>query len=364
MTMEMKEKKILLLIDVLNSGGAERQISYLAIYLKKAECEVRLCTFYDGNFYYDDLKKAGIVVEVHHEGSNGLKRAKVIAQIVRTWSPDLVVAYKNGTSMAACIARRCLCKFRLIVSERNTTQKLVFRERMRFFSCRWADVIVPNSYSQARYIEEHFPKLARKTKVITNVVDIDKFHPSKTREKHNVLRVVTVGRIAPQKNVLTYLDALKILQCQQLDIHVDWYGDSLEHWDYWKVVAEKQVKLGLENYISFHDPCQSIDKVYRDADVFCLPSIYEGFPNVLVEAMASGLPVACSRVCDNPFIVKDLENGYLFDPRRPIDIAEKIKSLCALSENERQAIGTRNREKIKNLCSPKTFVRKYLDCIQ
>lgn len=52
-------------------------------------------------------------------------------------------------------------------------------------------------------------------------------------------------------------------------------------------------------------PNQSIEVEYRKADVFCLPSLYEGYPNVVAEAMSCGLPILCSNVCENPYIVEE-----------------------------------------------------------
>ena len=61
--------RILLLIDALGSGGAERQMTYLAISLKKAGCEIRLIQFYDSVVFYEqELAQAGIKVEIRAEG--------------------------------------------------------------------------------------------------------------------------------------------------------------------------------------------------------------------------------------------------------------------------------------------------------
>lgn len=355
--------KILLLIDSMNSGGAERQMCGLAIGLKLAGCQVRLCTFFAQDFYADDLNRAGIGVEHHCEGQSMRRRPRVIADIVTDWHPDLVIAYKRGPAVAACIAKRWIRDFRLVVSERNTTQELTLGERIKFFAYRWADVVVPNSYTQARYIKEHFPKLASKTKVITNMVDTAKFHPATGKTGNHTLNIVTVARVMRQKNALNYLEALHLLKEEKLELHCDWYGTTVGEPDYWEEVKAKVAALELEDYITFHDASPNIDEIYRQADIFCLPSLYEGFPNTLVEAMASGLPVACSNVCDNPDIVEDGRNGMLFNPKDASDIARQLKALAQLPPDERKKMGLANRDKACRLCAPDAFVRKYLECI-
>ena len=354
-------KKILLLIEDLSSGGAERQMTYLAVGLKKAGCQVRLLTFYDRPvFYRPQLDAASIPVEYLPEGRNSWRRVWLIRQVVRDYCPDLTVAYLDGTCMAACLAK-LLLPFRLVVSERNTTQRLSLRERMKFVLYGMADAVVPNSYSQARLIKQHFPWLRSKVHVITNMVDTDHFSPlpDKTSESET-LHIITAARIMPQKNILRYLDAIALIKQQGLNIHFDWYGASLAGDSYAGQVQQKVQDLHLEDIITFHAPSSDIVACYRQSDIFCLPSLYEGFPNVLCEAMACGLPVVCSRVCDNPAIVEEGTNGYLFDPFSVQDMANTIQRMVQLPLSQRQAIAKNNIIKIQSLCSEQQFVTEYM----
>ena len=111
--------------------------------------------------------------------------------------------------------------------------------------------------------------------------------------------------------------------------------------------------------VLFYPACENIEMKYQQSDGFCLPSFYEGFPNVLCEAMACGLPVVASNVCDNPYIVSEGENGYLFDPKDPDSIADALQRLVALSNCERKEIGIRNRNRIVEICAEKVFLDKY-----
>lgn len=354
-------KKILLLIEDLSSGGAERQMTYLAVGLKKVGYQVRLLTFYDRPvFYRPQLDAASISVEYLPEGRNPWRRIWVIRQIVREYYPDLTIAYLDGTCMAACLAK-LLCPFRLVVSERNTIQQLSLRERIKFILYSMADAVVPNSYSQARLVKQHFPWLSSKVHVITNMVDTDHFSPLPDKtEKSEILHIITAARIMPQKNILRYLDAIALIKQQGLNIHFDWYGASLAGDSYAEQVQQKIRDLQLEDIITFHAPSSDIVACYRQSDIFCLPSLYEGFPNVLCEAMACGLPVVCSRVCDNPDIVEEGTNGYLFDPFSVQDMADTIQKMAQLPLSRRQAITKNNISKIQSLCSEQRFVKEYM----
>lgn len=350
-------KRMLLLIDALSSGGAERQMSYLAIYLRKKGYDVRLMAFYDVECFYEtDLHKAGIRVECVPECRNMFIRIRKIARVVKEWNPDVVVAYKRGASMAACLAK-ALVEFPLIVSERNTTQTLSLIERVKFLTYSAADIIVPNSQSQARFIECHFPHLSKKTCVVTNMVDTDRFCPTSVHS-NEVPVLLTTARIMPQKNVLTYLNAISIIKQQGVRCHFDWYGNGNGTPDYVESVKKEVEKLCIEDMITFHKPEKNARQLYQKADIFCLPSLYEGFPNVICEAMACGLPVVCSNVCDNPDIVESKANGLLFSPSDPNDIAEKIIEMIQMPHSEKEVIRNANRSKIIQLCSPDVFINK------
>ncbi len=348
-------KRILLLIDALSSGGAERQISYLAIFLKRKGHDVRLMTFYDIECFYEtDLHNAGIKPECDPGSQNILYRIRMIASVVKKWNPDVVVAYKRGASMAACLAK-ALVKFPLIVSERNTTQALSLIERMKFLTYSVADLIVPNSRSQARFIESHYPRLSNKTYVVTNMVNTDKFCP-KLAQSNEIPIVLTTARIMPQKNIINYLKAVNIIKQKGIKCHFDWYGNDTGVPEYVEVVKNEMKRLDIADMISFHKPERNVQRLYQEADVYCLPSLYEGFPNVICEAMSAGLPIVCSNVCDNPDLVTPGQNGYLFLPSNPEDIADKLIKILRLSNLEKEAMKKANRSKIIQMCSPEAFI--------
>jgi glycosyltransferase involved in cell wall biosynthesis len=68
----------------------------------------------------------------------------------------------------------------------------------------------------------------------------------------------------------------------------------------------------------------------RGYDALIHPSLYEGLPNAVCEALAAGIPVLASNVCDHPLLVADGSRGYLFDPRDPPGIAAAIAKLAEL----------------------------------
>ena len=122
--------------------------------------------------------------------------------------------------------------------------------------------------------------------------------------------------------------------------------------------------MDIKDYLILHDTLQSIEKEYQKSDIFLLPSLYEGYPNVVVEAMSCGLPVICSNRYENPYIVKNGVNGYLFNPESADDIAEAIVKIISLSEPDRRQMGAKNRMLCLTRNSTESFIKSYIDLIE
>ena len=124
------------------------------------------------------------------------------------------------------------------------------------------------------------------------------------------------------------------------------------------------VKYDLQSYIELKDKTKQIKQVYQNADFFCLPSFYEGTPNVICEAMSCGCPVICSSVCDNSIYVEDGDNGFLFDPHNPKSMAESIGRALLVTDYEYAYLSNQSRNRAERLLSEKTFLDKYIKIIE
>ena len=363
-------KKILCLIDGLGQGGAERQIVGLAHLLKEKGFDVTLLSYHAKNFYKDMIAGYGID-HVYLEGLNSSwKKFRKIGAFIKSGGYDCVIAYKNGTCLLASLIKRFGGKFRLIVSERNLTRKLTIRERFKFRSYRYADWVVANSLTQKEFICNRFPRLSGKTVCITNFTDTKYFCPGDSPSE-STFKILVAARFAPQKNQLLFLEAVKLLKDKGLcsdksgrKLHVRWLGDiSAGQTSYKEDCLERLKELHLEEVFSFHPASNDILREYRKCDVFCLPSSYEGFPNVICEAMSCGKPVICSRVCDNPSIVEDNVSGLLFDPSSAESMAEAMERVMLMGREKLEMMGKEGRRIALERFSEDTFVDSYIKLI-
>ena len=353
--------KIVLLIDSLTQGGAQRQIVGLAKLLKERDYSVVLLTYHDIPFYAPFLDKHGVTHQVIEGACRPLKRILRVRQALKYEKPDVIISYLDIPNMLACMAKILGVKAKLIVSERNTTQCLSKKERLKFFLYRWADCVVPNSMSQANFIATYFHGLSGKVTTISNFVDLDSFKPIERKNLNKQLRIIGAGRIEPQKNILRFIQAVAIAKEKGCDLRVDWYGRK----SYGFTQYEQAVKGNkLEDIFFFQEPTNDIVSKYQQSDLFCLPSLYEGYPNVLCEAMACGLPVICGNICDNSYIMEDRKNGFQFNPCDVNSIADAIISFCNLSPLEKKRFGVASRKLAEEKFSEDTFVEKYLSVIR
>ena len=354
-------KKIICLIESLGSGGAERQLSGLAILLKQQGYDVEVWYYAPNHFYRDNLEKEGVVYRFLESAYNKKKRIRIIHKELLKAKPDTVIAYLDTPCIIGCITKLTGGKFNLIVSERNTTQNIGLRDRIKFFLYKFANHVVPNSYSQARFIEKNFPSLKNKIKCITNFVDTDKFTPPVNKIENDTFRILTVARIMPQKNVVNYIKAIQVVANQGYKLKVDWFGNSTDE-HYYNICQQTIMDNGLENVFKFHPAKSNIIEEYHTSDIFCLPSIYEGFPNVVCEAMCCGLPIVCSDVCDNPNIVTN-DVGILFSPNNIEDISNNIINFINKSSEELTLLSNNSRSRAIELFAKEIFINKYNNII-
>lgn len=359
----MKNKKILLITEGLASGGAERQICGLASLLTVKGYSCRLITYSDTHFYESWLRAHNVDYEFVPSLQKKRTRVFRLVRYLRTYNPDVLISYLPSVNMTCCLARlfyRCF----LIVSERNNNTYILKRDKVLFNLYRLANVIVPNSNCQGRFIKENFPFLSLKVYPIINFVDLTHFTPKANKTENEIIKIVTTARYTEQKNCLVYLNAVKKIKDMGIQVHFDWYGNKNYDPVYYSIVEKMAKEIGVIGIVTLHDSCKNVVEIYQDADIFMLPSLYEGYPNSIVEAMACELPILCSRVFENPDIVRDEENGYLFNPNKVEDMVRAIVRMVQIGPKRRREMGVKNRLKCIENNSEDVFVDEYVKIIE
>lgn len=354
--------KVLLLNDSLAAGGAQRQFVGLAILLKRAGYDVVISTYHDLNFFGEDLKNNRVAFELIPGAADKKRRIYRVCKYLKGKRPDCVIAFQEAPSIIACIGKLLGLNYRLIVSERRTRNIDSFWTKIVYWLFQQADFVVPNSHSQEKWILSHQPKISLKVKTITNFVDLNKFSYVE-KSKSLVPRIIVAATVSEVKNVYRFLDAIYLLKKKNVSFHIDWYGLNPVATEYQQKCIKKHEELDLQDVFTFLPKSKSIEEEYRKADFFCLPSLSEGCSNAICEAISTGLPVVCSSVGDNPYLVKDKYNGYLFNPLCVEDIVEKIECILKVSSDVYNQYRINSRKHAEFLLGETQFVEAYKSII-
>jgi glycosyltransferase involved in cell wall biosynthesis len=230
----------------------------------------------------------------------------------------------------------------------------------------FADYIVGNSNKNLEYVRAVNKLVPEyKYRLIYNIVDFDKWYPSKhySPERKEKLKIVVAASHLYRKNLIGLLKALVLLDERELEkIHIDWYGDRLtkpfidnsflESLDFIK-------SNGLDNTISFFPATHDINLKVQKADIVALFSLSEGIPNAVCEAMSCSKPVICSSISDIPEILSYNDN-LLFNPEDPQSISKSLSYIINLSNTELMEIGKKNYLIARELFNKEKIVTEYI----
>lgn len=172
-----------------------------------------------------------------------------------------------------------------------------------------SDIIVCNSVFQADYITKQAPSLAAKTTAIYNIIDIDRIHALKDDDIEEVVKlfmsgkdcIISSGRFANAKGLCNLLKAFSIVEQKNKNARLIMIGDGELRESIERLIRE----LGIEKSVLLLGFKDNPFKYIAKADVFILPSLYEGFPNTLIEAMACGTPVIAADCPSGPGEILD-----------------------------------------------------------
>jgi len=184
-----------------------------------------------------------------------------------------------------------------------------------------------------------------KMEVIPDGLDLGRFEPVQRDACPEKVHVLTIGRLIPRKGFQFLIRALpQIIENATHNFEIEIVGDGPYHGELLRLSED----LGVTSYIRFAGsvPYSELPQKYRDADVFILPSLAEGMPLVVLEAMGTGLPIVASRVQGIDELVVEDVNGALFDAGDVDGLAHSLVKLINAGEG-RVEMGKASVERVK-----------------
>jgi 1,4-alpha-glucan branching enzyme len=246
---------------------------------------------------------------------------------------DVVHAHEWMTALAGANLAALLRK--PLVVNVHLPQSSAFNAAIENVGLAHADLVIVNSEAvRDELLSRRGVRLAE-VAVVPNGVDTVLFRPRR-RERRDPGRVLFAGRLAPQKGVDVLLRAFEVVLRRRPDASLRVLGDG----DQELYLRRFARYLGVARRVEFCGWCTDADLVenYRSAAVVAVPSRYEPFGLVAVEAMACGVPVVASRVGGVATVVEDGVSGYLVEPANYLELAQRIVALL-VDEAGRAAMG-------------------------
>ncbi len=349
--------KIGFLINDLNAGGAERATVSLANYFSKKGIHTEIITFKDNDCFYQlndgvehiRLGLDEIALSLSLKRILGaFKRMLKIRSFIKKRKLDVLIGMSFSMTWYAVVAA-AFTKTKSVGTERNNPYKYKatkINSFLRKFFYKLCNGYIFQTKKSSLFFTD---KLRKNDIVIPNAIFNETVYELTPPDKREKL-ICAVGRLSEQKRFDILIDAFASISEKIPEHKMIIFGEG----ELRKELEEKISSLGLEKRIFLPGTDPQAVKVVNRADVFVLSSDLEGMPNVLMEAMAMGVPSVSTRCDMGPEeLIENGNNGILVDVGSTKQIAESILEIInnpelsdKLSSNARELLKTHSIESI------------------
>lgn len=342
--------RITFVITNLGCGGAERIMSAMANYWAEKGWEVTLLTFDDGStppFFELDCRVRLTTLGIYQSSSssigaiwNNIKRIRLLRRAIRESRPDVVISFLYFVNILVLLATRSL-GFPIIVSEHNDPLVDPIGRAWKYLR-RWtynfdARIVVLTERSRSYFP----PKIRAKITVIPNPLPPVNDEINDSREI--VLTrpaLVAMGSFYRQKGFDMLLEAFALVKDHYPDWNLTIFGDGPLRME----IESLRDELGLSGRVHLPGLVKNPCGVFRQADLFVMSSRWEGWPTVLMEAMACGVPPVAFDCRTGPQeIIRDGLDGVLVPPEDVESLAAALDGLMS-NESERRRLASNSVE--------------------
>ena len=341
----MKKKRILLVISSLTGGGAQRVFAYLANYLDSKNYNVILITVEDILDYREELSSSIIISNLDKKNRwDFLKLILKLRMAINYYKPEVIISFLNYANIIALIATMFLNrKLRTIISVRSHPLMYLSEARLALikrwlirFTYKRADTIVAVSKSIKRVLKKDFSLESDKIITIYNPVPIEAIrYKSNQQIDHpffklkNSCVIISVGRLNKQKRFDILLKAFSLVKSKFDNVCLIILGKG----ELYSELLTLSSQLKINKWVDFVGFKSNPYAWISNANIFVLSSDWEGFPNVLLEAMACGVPIISTDCPSGPNeLISNGKNGILVPPSNEKALAKAMLTLLVDKE--------------------------------
>jgi glycosyltransferase involved in cell wall biosynthesis len=371
-----RRRNLLLVIGSFEIGGAEKQMFTLVRAIQDYGISCHVFSLQRGGPLSSHFSELGVPV---HSGGLGkgdiykrpwkLLSAEIsLIRLILKLKPRVVHSYLPLATFMGALAGR-LCRVPLVITSRRSLGRYQERYRaLRLFDLlanKFSHCVTVNSKSVWNDVLVRDNVDPKKLVLIYNGVDHSNFDVprevrvelrKKTGFTHSHKVVTVVANLIPYKGHAELLDAAAAV-LDQIPSSRFWLVGRDRGIE--KYLKQKARELGILNRVIFAGERSDIPNILAASDILVLPSHEEGFSNVILEAMAAGLPLVATRVGGAQEAVLDGVTGWLVQPNRPKELATKIVDLLNNPKRSKKW-GERGKERVKKEFGIEKMVEEHL----
>jgi len=354
--------RVLYVIDKMVRAGAQRHLRQAVQGLSRPEFEPSLCCLLETGPLGEELKAAGLPVATlgfrNVVGPRYFAAGLALARLASLRRADLIHAYLFAANVVAPLAG-LIAGIPVITSRRDMG---FWQKRRHLWANRIGNLlsarITVNSLQVREYVLKREKADASRVVLIHNGVDVSSFGAPVERRISPGRRIVigALGNLRPVKGYEHLLRALGELSRRGHDCEVRIGGRTIDP-AYERSLRELAAASGLLGRAVFSGEIVSAGDFLRSLDIFALPSLSEGFPNALLEAMALGLPVVATAVGANSEVIRDGVDGFLVAPADAAALSGRLEELIA-DPVRAAGLGRSGRERAQRKFSAERMCRK------
>jgi glycosyltransferase involved in cell wall biosynthesis len=343
--------RVVFLLQDLKFGGTQRQALDLARRLDPARFQVEIWLLIGGDDLVPLAQSHGIpLVRLTRDERVGPRSILKLWQRLRSQTIDLLMLFTVVPNIWGRLLGR-LTRVPVIVG--NCRGGGAPRRQHERWLWPLADHLLTNAGALKSQLASQCRIPARRISVIVNGVDTDFFTPA--REPHSgPPRVLCIARMVPDKDHDTLIQAFQRVAATRPEAELWLVGDGPQK----SCVTQLSQELGLADQVKFLPGRTDLRPLLHQACLLVLSSVYEALPNVVLEAMAAGLPVVATTVGGLPEVVSQGETGYLVPPGDAGALAAALDKVLAVPERC-VALGQAGRARVERNFSFAAMVRAH-----
>lgn len=350
--------KILQIVPAFRVAGAETMCENLCISLKNNGQSVIAVSLYSEHTVITNRLEAENIQVVYLGKKPGFDLSIFfkLFHLFHIENPDVVHTHIYASKYALPMATLCGIEKRVHtihnIAQQEQTKVGKIVNKFMFKHCH----VIPVALSQEiqRTVHDVYNVENEKIPVIYNGINLLKCQPKMNYEVIDNFKILHIGRFMDVKNHEMMLKTFLILLKRYPNIQLNFVGEG----DLLSEIRNMAIKLGIDKKVIFWGMQPNVYSYLHDADLFILPSKFEGLPMTLIEAMGTGLPIIASAVGGIPDMLKDEESALLIQP----NINELVKAVERLYQKKdlRYKLGKAAIKRASDF-SADTMAQKYMN---